>query len=453
MKTISLYTFATTYVTNRFPRCNYFFNESIYVGCDYISYNSYKYISLLKFNFSFIKSNLIDIKKALLYIAVKGNLCESSYKDVPLSVGYNNNLFNFHDVKYESIPKYTHVDSTSNICNINGCSYIVIDITTLVCKWIEGYLPNNGISLYTENNLSKIYELYSDKSSRSPFLEISYDIKVRSLCFCDQDCNYYYGAIDPQGIQGVTGPTGVTGPQGIQGVTGPTGATGLQGIQGVTGPTGATGPQGIQGVTGPTGATGPQGIQGVIGPTGAIGPQGIQGVIGPTGPNGFIGSYIQLNDQDYTNNITEEGTNLTLSDTGINPNYTNGGYSLTTTSVTNDTLVFEQPGMYNIYVNLITSFTISSTITTSQEYTTLFQVQNISGTYNQYLLYEGIIPSDGGGSSISNQLSVNFLYNATTPNDGIIISLFGFDFETADSETLQVGQIIVIASRWGNAIT
>ncbi len=52
-----------------------------------------------------------------------------------------------------------------------------------------------------------------------------------------------------QGIQGVTGATGV---QGIQGVTG---ATGVQGIQGVTG---VTGVQGIQGVTGATGASGPR---------------------------------------------------------------------------------------------------------------------------------------------------------------------------------------------------
>jgi hypothetical protein len=77
-----------------------------------------------------------------------------------------------------------------------------------------------------------------------------------------------------QGIQGLTGPTGL---QGEQGLTGP---TGIQGIQGLTGPTGM---QGIQGLTGPTGI---QGIQGLTGPTGI---QGIQGLTGPTGPQGEIG--------------------------------------------------------------------------------------------------------------------------------------------------------------------
>ncbi|SCI14902.1 Collagen triple helix repeat (20 copies) [uncultured Clostridium sp.] len=334
-----------------------------------------------------------------------------------------------------------------------------MDITTLVCKWIYGYLSNNGISLYAGNNLNKIYELYSNKSSRPPFLEISYDIKVRSLGIFAQESNCYHVTNVYDGLRGATGATGATGPigpQGAQGMTGPTGPTGIQGEIGPTGPTGLTG---IQGEIGPTGPTGLTGIQGEIGPTGPTGPTGIQGEIGPigpigpTGPTGFIGSYIQLNDEDYTNNITSEGTNLTLSDTGIDPSYTNGGYSLTTTSTTNDTLIFEQPGMYNIYVNLVTSFATSSTVTTGEEYTMLFQVQNISGTYNQYLLHEGVIPSGGASTSVSNQLSVNFLYNATTANDGIIISLFGFDFELANPEILQVGQIIVIASRWGNAIT
>ncbi|WP_122639901.1 DNRLRE domain-containing protein [Romboutsia sp. Marseille-P6047] len=405
MKTISLYASSSAYVTNRFPRCNYIFSENIYAGCKYRQYNSYRYISLLRFNFSSIRSNLVDIKKAILYIAVKGNLYESSYNDEPLSVGYNNYYFDFYNVNYESRPRCTHINSTSNICNINGCSYIAMDITTLVCKWIYGYLSNNGISLYAGNNLNKIYELYSNKSSRPPFLEISYDIKVRSLGIFAQESNCYHVTNVYDGLRGATGATGATGP---------------------------------------TGPTGPTGIQGEIGP---IGP------IGPTGPTGFIGSYIQLNDEDYTNNITSEGTNLTLSDTGIDPSYTNGGYSLTTTSTTNDTLIFEQPGMYNIYVNLVTSFATSSTVTTGEEYTMLFQVQNISGTYNQYLLHEGVIPSGGASTSVSNQLSVNFLYNATTANDGIIISLFGFDFELANPEILQVGQIIVIASRWGNAIT
>ena len=49
------------------------------------------------------------------------------------------------------------------------------------------------------------------------------------------------------------GPTGATGPQGVIGLTGPTGSTG------------ATGPQGVIGLTGPAGTTGATGPQGVIG--------------------------------------------------------------------------------------------------------------------------------------------------------------------------------------------
>jgi len=106
-----------------------------------------------------------------------------------------------------------------------------------------------------------------------------------------------------QGVQGVTGPTGVAGPQGAtgatgsagpQGVTGPTGASGQQGLQGATGPTGlassVTGPTGYAGPQGTTGSTGSAGPQGVTGPTGASGQQGLQGATGPTGPTGPAGT-------------------------------------------------------------------------------------------------------------------------------------------------------------------
>ena len=113
-----------------------------------------------------------------------------------------------------------------------------------------------------------------------------------------------------QGIQGPQGPQGIQGEKGEQGIPGPTGPAGEKGEQGEIGPQGPQGPQGIQGIQGEVGPKGPkgdkgeqgiqgvQGIQGEIGPMGPQGPkgdkgdqgiQGIQGETGPIGPQGPAG--------------------------------------------------------------------------------------------------------------------------------------------------------------------
>ncbi len=55
------------------------------------------------------------------------------------------------------------------------------------------------------------------------------------------------------GVQGATGPTGLTGNNGADGATGPTGLTCNNGADGATGPTGLTGVTGATGILGSTG--------------------------------------------------------------------------------------------------------------------------------------------------------------------------------------------------------
>jgi hypothetical protein len=138
-----------------------------------------------------------------------------------------------------------------------------------------------------------------------------------------------------QGIQGLTGPiglTGATGPQGsigLTGLTGAVGATGPQGPIGLTGPsgvngaTGAVGPQGPIGLTGLTGAVGATGSQGPIGLTGPAGAQGIQGLTGANGTNGTNGISV-------TNSIvTGDSLFITLSSGQIlNAGYVKGNQGM-----------------------------------------------------------------------------------------------------------------------------
>lgn len=96
--------------------------------------------------------------------------------------------------------------------------------------------------------------------------------------------------------QNFSGPTGATGP------AGPAGAQGIQGIQG------------IQGATGPSGATGPAGPAGATGATGPAGPTGAQGPEGIPGSTGASGSYLHVQGNAGTQDITTIGTNIDFGD-------------------------------------------------------------------------------------------------------------------------------------------
>lgn len=218
-----------------------------------------------------------------------------------------------------------------------------------------------------------------------------------------------------------------------------------------TGPTGPTGPSGV---TGPTGPTGPAGSDGTAGLTGPIGPTGLTGPTGPTGP--VLNQYIQLNDQVDTNQVPSSGGNLNLSISGITPDYATSGFSLTTTSSTNDTLLIEEPGMYNIQISLIFQFTIPANSVNGDGFTVLFDVNNTEGTTLQSIVYEGVIPNDTQGLFYQYQKNLSFLYNVPTAPEGIIVSLLGIDFNNNDTtvpSTISVGDIIVIAIRLGNALS
>jgi len=154
------------------------------------------------------------------------------------------------------------------------------------------------------------------------------------------------------GVTGSIGPTGLTGPTGISstGITGSvrvgfsgfTGPTGLS-ATGQTGQTGTIGPTGYTGVTGSTGTTGPTGQAGAAssrGPTGLVGsitgPTG-SNISGLTGPTGLAGGttakgYI-LVALDGTSYLFGTLTNVANFPSSI------GVWSITTTSVTNDTLL------------------------------------------------------------------------------------------------------------------
>ena len=126
------------------------------------------------------------------------------------------------------------------------------------------------------------------------------------------------------GVQGATGPIGLTGNVGVTGATGltgnvgVTGATGLTGNVGVTGATGLTGNVGVTGATGLTGnvgATGPIGLTGNVGITGATGLTGNVGATGPSGTTANVFVYYLTGNATLqsTDPVFSENSNIYLS--------------------------------------------------------------------------------------------------------------------------------------------
>lgn len=270
------------------------------------------------------------------------------------------------------------------------------------------------------------------------------------------------GAIGPTGIPGLTGPTGPAGTIGAAGPTGPTGiagVTGPAGAIGLIGPTGPTGLSGAAGVTGPTGsigltgATGPTGLAGAAGPIGPTGLSGAAGLTGPTGAPGLISQFAQVNDLNNISTVTNPGGFVTLGATGgISPQ--TGGFSLTTTNVTNDTLLLPSPGIYYVYVSLVLLFTMPTNAITGDSITAIFAVNNLGESTLQSILMEEVVPEASQDTDIQYQGTVSVLYDSTTSPDGILVTLIDLDFGssvTTNPTSVSVGNIVVIAVRIGDS--
>lgn len=196
-------------------------------------------------------------------------------------------------------------------------------------------------------------------------------------------------------------------------------------------------------LVGPTGDTGPTGPTGPIGSTGATGPTG------DTGP-GMQTSFVQLYDRNFTNELTASGP-LNLSNEGINPLYTTGGYTLATGTVTNDTLNLPGAGLYHLEISLRASFLLPlNPPAFGSTYQILFNILNENSTSISNLVFNGIIPSDPN-AVLDNQLGLQFLYYSASPSPSLRVVLSNFDFSLAFDNQLSVFDIIMIVEKWEDA--
>ena len=123
---------------------------------------------------------------------------------------------------------------------------------------------------------------------------VSANVATGNLIITLSDANVINAGSIAAGVQGATGPIGLTGNVGATGSIGLTGNVGITGATGLTGNVGATGATGL---TGNVGATGPIGLTGNVGDIGAT---GLTGNVGATGPAGTANVFIFY----LTSNVT-----------------------------------------------------------------------------------------------------------------------------------------------------
>lgn len=186
---------------------------------------------------------------------------------------------------------------------------------------------------------------------------------------------------------------------------------------------GATGPTGPTGSTGATGATGPTGS------TGATGPTGSTGSTGATGPTGDVTKvFARVSDGNLSVEVTENDTFLQLALDQATL-FQQGGFSITTTTATNDTLNFPSTGVYLVDMNLVYSFLPETGVTIGTPYQVVLSViedPNIEFLPNVYI-DTGITSPD----TISEALPWSFLLNVTSVPFNIRIRLDNFMYNLA----------------------
>ncbi|BAK98456.1 putative BclA protein [Oscillibacter valericigenes Sjm18-20] len=147
-----------------------------------------------------------------------------------------------------------------------------------------------------------------------------------------------------------------------------------------------------------------------------MGPKGDTGNTGPEGPQGVPGSlapqsFVQLYDRNFANEISENDTALNLSDSGINPVYSTGDYTLSTAAVKNDTLNLPESGLYHIDVSLVSSFLyVLPAPESGLSYQIIFTVLDDSNSTITSMVYEGIVPKDADTAIAEVLLSRSFLF-------------------------------------------
>ncbi|WP_315121616.1 DNRLRE domain-containing protein [uncultured Clostridium sp.] len=141
MSIVNLHTSETAYVAEYYPNQNFPNPIRLFVGRFAGAGDIYR--SLLKFDLSKMPQK-VTVKSATLRLYV-------GRKDIPgpqlLNVYPNLNDFDENEVTWNNQPNLGASVGTHSVLDAELNTYISVDITSLVTAWLNGTIPNTGITL------------------------------------------------------------------------------------------------------------------------------------------------------------------------------------------------------------------------------------------------------------------------------------------------------------------
>lgn len=156
--------------------------------------------------------------------------------------------------------------------------------------------------------------------------------------------------------------------------------------------------------------------------------------------------FIQLFDPLFVNEIIQGTTFLNISNEGIRPEITTGGFELITTNNTNDTLVIEAPGTYQVSISLLTTISIIGQPVPGTTVILIFDLVNFIQEILAPLVFRTNITEDSS-SIIQSMLSTSVLVNTVGPSRFLSLRLNQLIVGGADNINVGVQDIIFIANK------
>ncbi|MEF9952401.1 MAG: DNRLRE domain-containing protein [Clostridium sp.] len=126
--------------------------------------------AIMKFNLDSIKA--LKVKRATLKISVRKNQPYTNIKNTKFKLGINTEYIYISDACYKSAPEYISSQEEFIVDKLDIGRYIEINITDIINKWLSKEVVNNGLTIYSDDDLDgHIIHFSSTESSKPPILE------------------------------------------------------------------------------------------------------------------------------------------------------------------------------------------------------------------------------------------------------------------------------------------
>lgn len=180
MEVIQILSSKSTYISSENSYTNKKCSEILKIGKIKEDCNIVRFETLVKFTLDAINSDKLEIKKVYLGLRVVGWETEKEKDEYILKISINEEDFDSSWTNQEMKPKSKWYKNESIDKSQIERGWLSIDLTELVKLWIEGKIPNYGITLWTDEFY--LLEISSDCAECCPSLTFYGHVSQNTPC-------------------------------------------------------------------------------------------------------------------------------------------------------------------------------------------------------------------------------------------------------------------------------